>query len=623
MNKKKVKFFAIPFAVASLCTAGVVAGTFAYFTSRDQADVSIEAGQVKVSFEVTDIEISSLGVVQTATKEVMIGGELVEVKVFENGGYAYFDGAKIYLNKITPGDKVKAVAKIKNDSNVKIAYHLAANYVNESTGRDNGYVPHVGDNVTATGKLSDAMVCSFEEAYYYNELEASAQPVDEEFSLELPALAGDAYQGATSTFVLEVNAIQWNGYEGRTVPMGINSENAVVAKDSGYYHETEVDGHKIDMIGYDEVDGKFAKVSSKTYGTGANAVTYKGMVYNRSLINHIASINVNFTGDDLYCVFTEYLMEDMDFEEVAANKVTSGVDFAIKSPRMAYFVLYTSGEVEISSMTINYRKYMSMESSMVYNNNSALLNARSMGKNVVREESYLEFDNNPLVNTNNYSTGSHSGNNDTWYRWNGKTWGASGNLGKEFTLHVTIMGNISQVVNPDSYFNFSVWPELHIDDDRQYAKDWTYVYIGNDNYEPLGKDSPDRVHQDTYADYSYAGRFFTDYKDYGAAGWQFADPDTTLCKNSTKTYREAYETYTLPFWNVEFKFYESDEEGGRDIFVDTFINGFQINHYWMFDEYEDQDININTMHMHAVNYGNPDGSPAASYHAFFTYPRID
>ena len=421
--------------------------------------------------------------------------------------------------------------------------------------------------------------------------------------------------------------------------MVLSDATVVESKDNGYMHEADIKNNKIDMIGFEEVEGKFGSVEEKTYGEGANALTYKGMVFNRSMINGILGINVTFTGEDLYCVFTEFLMEDMTFAN--GGKLTSGVTLAAPE-NMGYFIVYTGGEGKaiIDSLTVSYKCDGSLDDTIVLGKNSDLGGARSIAKHYERLDSHIEMENNPTRNTNNYSTGKSSADrNNSWYRWNGQYLAHSAGLGTDFTLHTTIMGNISQMIDPTSYFNYSVWPHFYPEGgtpDNDWG--WTYVYLGNDTYEPLGKDDPNRVIHDSHADYSFAGRFFTTYRNYGDDEhelWEFADPDEfRTLDESNLTLREAYNAFTLPFWHVKFDVHVIfDEEDQKDwIVADCYINDFLISCDWLFPTSAATSLAIETYQMHLVNYGYPEetivddkvvheGKP--SYTGAFTYPRIE
>ena len=377
-----------------------------------------------------------------------------------------------------------------------------------------------------------------------------------------------------------------------------------------YWKQLSVRNNLFDFLGVAE--GNAITISQRNYGVG---YTYKGLVYNRSMINGFNSLTVDYSGSDLYVSFSEYLMEDMTFPETAAHLVTSESTITITDENCGYFVLYTSGTTTISSIEVKYSCDASLDASLLYDSSTIHGYARSAAKVHDINHDLINLENNPLTTTNNYSSGSHGGHPDAWYRWNGIDLPATDEIGHYFSIHTTIIGNISYMVDSSKYFNYSVWPEVNQKGTAS-SNGWSYAFIGNDNYEPLGKDNPGRIITDTYADYSYAGRFFTKYDP--SLGWEFADPDvsTTLEENSTTTLRDAYEAFTLPFWHVEIRILGN--------FYQTYINGFFVDECDLLDESEydpDKPFYIKRLDLHLVNYGNTDRSPKESYTGTFTTPR--
>ncbi len=242
-----------------------------------------------------------------------------------------------------------------------------------------------------------------------------------------------------------------------------------------------------------------------------------------------------------------------------------------------------------------------------------------MAKTIDFQESYIVLENNPTAITNNYSPGKTAGhqNNDTWYRWNGIALKGESQLkARTFDLSTTIIGDYSYMVNEEKYFNYSIWFDLQYWNGTEYETDgWIYAFIGNDSYEPLGHEDPDRIHKD-YAD-CYAGRFFTNYDE----SYTFSDPDTTMMADGL-SYRQAYEESPYPYWHINFHV-----ENNRYV---VSINGHAMPSLVVFDPdyiehgvpYANQDIEIHRVQLNLVNYGNPDGSPAPSYSGTFTKPRI-
>ena len=181
------------------------------------------------------------------------------------------------------------------------------------------------------------------------------------------------------------------------------------------------------------------------------------------------------------------------------------------------------------------------------------------------------------------------------------------------------MGQYSRMVDESKFFHYNVWPQFSYGNSGD--EPWVQTYIGNDNYEPLGKDHALRP-TDPYVKESYAGRFFTDYNWFDNK-WTFADPDTHNIADGSMTFRAAYQKYNLPFWHLKFHVYLDENS---DACCDITINGMLIYSDSIFDDYDTVNtpsIHIHTLPMHLINYGvDADGNPGESYKGYFTYPRI-
>ena len=425
-----------------------------------------------------------------------------------------------------------------------------------------------------------------------------------------------------------------------TYSMTLDSSVELQDKDKGYMYQANVKNNKFDVIGYGENAEGFCTIAKKTHdlkthtGTVSNKFKFEGMVYNRSAINGFKTLSVKFSGGDLYYKFTDFLMEDMDFEG-ETNTLTSEVAVNVPAGK-AYFVVFNKSTtpIAIESLEVEYACDGSVDDSMIYDKNTSLGGARSVSKRVTKEDSFLELENNPTYNTNNHSTGYETDpkdvNKDSWYRWNGKYFTESGDLGTDFKFGMTIVGNISQVLDETDYFHYNVWPQFTYAGDTE--EPWVQTYIGNDNYEPLGK-SHDFRPSDPYIQESYTGRFFSNYDWYNSSmvvdyddptgSWIFPDPDVAKIPDGSKTFREAYEENPLPFWYLEFHVYL---DGDNDACCDIKINGTLIYSSSIFENYDKVNkpsISIKTMPMHLVNYGEDySEDPRDSYVGTFTYPRI-
>lgn len=429
----------------------------------------------------------------------------------------------------------------------------------------------------------------------------------------------------TASFAVVANSDKLDAYilkgTGDDYSITLDSDSAIEAIDNGCIHQISVKNNKFDIVGWNEQVGKLGSIKRQAYGN----YHYNGMIYNRSVINGFNQLTVTFSGGNLYYLFTDFLMENMDFN---GQILESGMP--VNANGKAYFLVYNPSEtaVSIDSLEVTYSCDHSIDNEMIYNRTTSLGGARSFAKRTVLEDSFMTLENNPTANTNNYSTGSHAGHADAWYRWNGRYFTDSADLGTEFTFGMTIMGEYSRMIDENEFFHTNVWPQFSYGNSKD--EQWIQTYIGNDNYEPLG--SEHALHpSDPYVQESYEGRFFTNYDcynenweiDYENGSWRFADPDKVTIKDGSLTLREAYERYNLPFWFVKFHVYLGED---NDAMVDVSINGMVLYTTYVFENYDKVNtpsIHIHTLPCHLVNYGvDAEGTPDESYTGAFTYPRL-
>ena len=410
----------------------------------------------------------------------------------------------------------------------------------------------------------------------------------------------------------------------------LDKDSVVETADNGAINQVKVEDQVFDLVGWEAASNALGKIKKATHGQ----YVYNGMIYNRSLLKGLKSVTVDYSGDSdhLFIVWSNYLMENMDFNGVkVADRVEMPADGA------TYFILYNDSEspATINSITLKYDAEDTTDLKMIYNKNTTMGGARSLAKTTIKKDSYVELENNPTKTTNNYSVGKSSGhtNNDAWYRWNGRYFDPSEDLGTEFTFNMTLGVSYDRMINANKNFHINVWPQFSYGNESD--RPWMQTYIGNDNYEPLGPEH--KMHPtDVYADNSFTGRFFTNYDWYNAhwqvdyedttGAWLFADPDKVMIPDEQNhlTMRQAYEQYTLPFWFCEFHVYL---DADNDPMIDIKINGMLIYRSWMFEDYDKVNtpsIHLHTLPMHLVNYGiDAEGNPDESYTGIFTYPRLD
>ena len=412
------------------------------------------------------------------------------------------------------------------------------------------------------------------------------------------------------------------------------------ALDDGYLRQAEIDGKLFDAIGYEESANGILKIKQTTPAEG---FTYKGMFYNRSVIEKIGELKVKFqAGKNLYWAANNYLMEDMSFPTDERHKLTSDVKVEIDS---YYFVIYTddTSGVEIESIDIGHYPYpvdfvFGRADELPYGKRSEVgepsySNARSTPSKKHLSYDLIDITNRPDRDINNYSneygTGSQSGNPNSWFRWNGLSLAGSKDLGTEFSVHTTIIGSISHMIDENKYFCYSVWPQFRFEGSQVTGANqegWVYAMLGNDDYEPLGHvvGQEDGAINKNYA--SFSGRFFTGYSGY-------FDPDTTKVTNNSMTYRELFASQKLPFWHLEYKIFKD----GNDYKFAVIVNGVNAQEdllsEWMFDTPYNGSVqmSIERMELHVVNYGKgrTAGSgenvydPQDAYSGTFTNPRYE
>lgn len=179
-----------------LCLSLIAGSTFALFTSEAKVNVAVTSGKVDVT---ATIDEESLALY--SPKAIDLNGEITDTtnvagETFFNGGTAVLDGSTLTLSGITPGDKAEFTINIENNSNVKIQYRTVVSYT-DNNGLFKGLKFNIG-GTTVTNK-SD-----------WSALEAGADISDLVCSVELPANAGNSYQGKTCTLVFTVEAVQSN-----------------------------------------------------------------------------------------------------------------------------------------------------------------------------------------------------------------------------------------------------------------------------------------------------------------------------------------------------------------------------------------------------------------------------
>ncbi len=234
LNKKAN---AILVSLGAIALAGsVIAGsTYALFTSESKTNVSISAGKVAVTATIDNLAVYSPTSISTAAGNEIVdenNAANVEAKTFANGGSASIEENVLTLDKMTPGDKVTFDIKIHNDSDVAVKYRTILKTL-EDTGLFDGLKVIINDE-----EFADEIIKSQYKSYAVGEDDKTIS-----VSLELPANAGNEYQGVGCKIQFAVEAVQGNAdiqqYEvtpenAQEVLDGINGEATVILTEGDY-----------------------------------------------------------------------------------------------------------------------------------------------------------------------------------------------------------------------------------------------------------------------------------------------------------------------------------------------------------------------------------------------------
>ena len=402
------------------------------------------------------------------------------------------------------------------------------------------------------------------------------------------------------------------------IELKFDKNSSLISRDGGLVDELEMSGYTFEFVGRKDKANKFGSLLKFE----VNSKKYNGHFYNKTIMNGLKTINVKYTGVALYFIFTDYLMEDLSFAKSTANRMISGKDYEAPNG-YRYFMVFTDSENEsdIESISIKVDKEEAFFDDRVYGNKTTYAYNRSPAKSVKQDDGFYELETRHQSDNNNYAHGTDANhtNDFSWYRWNGLDLQSSERFNtNDGEIQMTIVGDFSYMVDESKLFNYHLWIEFEYYDTAQsdyVGGGWVYMVLGNDNYEPLGHDNPDRVN-DSYDD-NFSGRFFTRYgfDDRYPGQWRFEDPDYATTKDG-RTYREAYESMPYPYWDIRF------QVSGED--CATFINGVELDTVEIFGngEHTNEPVRVKRMMIGGINYGNTNGTPQASYKGTFTKPRF-
>ncbi|MBO5481585.1 MAG: hypothetical protein J6A63_10410 [Clostridia bacterium] len=196
---KKTKLLLTSFATIAMSASLVVGGTYALFTSETKVDISVKAGQVKMTATADNFKVYS-GKWNSSTK--VYDDELQSGMVFANGGVVTVNDKNnvIAIDRMTPTDMVEFDIHVENESDVIIQYQTILTPVEGTDTKLYDVLDVTIDGVTYEGTA----------AYSNWQILQPGTDVDVTVSVKMPWDVGNEYQGLTASFAYVVKAVQGN-----------------------------------------------------------------------------------------------------------------------------------------------------------------------------------------------------------------------------------------------------------------------------------------------------------------------------------------------------------------------------------------------------------------------------
>ncbi len=226
MTMKKKALWSSILTIA-ICLCLIAGSTFALFTSKSELNIAVQAGNVKMTASITDLQLWSVAAADENTAE--------EDKVFDennnayayqlkdganptfnNGGTAVFENGVLTMDKITPGDKVTFRIIGENESDIPVRYRYILECM-DGYGLMSGLVVTVKEDTYTSLASYTSNWTLLNGGQEIEELEIVS------VSIELPVDAGNEYQKKSTAIRVAVEAVQSNAVvETGTGPVVVN-----------------------------------------------------------------------------------------------------------------------------------------------------------------------------------------------------------------------------------------------------------------------------------------------------------------------------------------------------------------------------------------------------------------
>ena len=199
MNKTiKTKVVVSALLAIVLCVSLIAGATYALFTSESKVNIAVTSGKV-------DIVASMSGLALYSPAGIDRNGNVVDstnaatATAFANGGTAEIEGNTITLSDITPGDQVSFNIDVTNRSTVEIKYRTIL-----ACERNDGLFAGLKVTIDGNDYVGETRVSA------YQDRAAGTGDFTIPVTIELPATAGNVYQGKSIKLSYSVEAIQQN-----------------------------------------------------------------------------------------------------------------------------------------------------------------------------------------------------------------------------------------------------------------------------------------------------------------------------------------------------------------------------------------------------------------------------
>ncbi len=230
-----------------LCISLIVGGTFALFTSESKTNIAVNSGKVEFVATLDNLTLYSPTKISADGTSIVDENNAAVGLNFKNGGTASLEGAKLVLDKMTPGDYATFDIVMKNNSNVSVNYRTAFSAIAD-TGLFAGLEVTVDGNSFAGSQVTD-----------WSTLAPNTQPSPNTLhvKVELPTGAGNEYQDKSVALVFAVYAVQANAeltsFEGDEITLysaaDLSYFSQLVNGGNSFADKTVKLGNDIDMEG--------------------------------------------------------------------------------------------------------------------------------------------------------------------------------------------------------------------------------------------------------------------------------------------------------------------------------------------------------------------------------------